>query len=328
MEYLQGGQLCEIDDAGRVVEPMPLVKMKKYLLGMLVGLQYIHEKGIVHRDIKPENILLDRKQDCVRISDFGVSSDLSGDASSNAMGAVEGSPAFMPPELFQSSDRSSGLDAITLGKAHDVWSTGITAFVVAFGFLPFFAHSRTELSEQVCTKPVPFPADADPVTVDLIRSMLQRDVFRRATIPDLLQHAFFKGIRIMKGIPVEAMPITIRMRPFPEGVPPETKIELQGSKTLGDDNPKPLSSSSLAAGDEEDLEDCTVFLPPGVQMAGFHAHASTGSGGSGSGGGEHLAQWTKAQAALGQFVNDAAEEGKKLEVVVASTYSVTLCMSD
>ena len=37
---------------------------------MLLGVNYIHEKGFSHRDLKPENILLDQNYD-IKIVDFG-----------------------------------------------------------------------------------------------------------------------------------------------------------------------------------------------------------------------------------------------------------------
>ena len=41
---------------------------------ILIGLDSIHQKGIVHRDIKPQNILI--KGDKPLLADFGVSSIL------------------------------------------------------------------------------------------------------------------------------------------------------------------------------------------------------------------------------------------------------------
>lgn len=38
---------------------------------IMVGLEYIHNNGIIHRDIKPENLVLDSKG-YVRITDLGI----------------------------------------------------------------------------------------------------------------------------------------------------------------------------------------------------------------------------------------------------------------
>jgi serine/threonine protein kinase len=49
---------------------LPLELTRFYAASIILGLGYIHEKGLAHRDIKPENIMLDKKG-YLRIIDFG-----------------------------------------------------------------------------------------------------------------------------------------------------------------------------------------------------------------------------------------------------------------
>jgi serine/threonine protein kinase len=47
-----------------------------YFTMILIGLQYLHSKGIAHRDLKPANILIDKLLNGVnmlKIADFGIS---------------------------------------------------------------------------------------------------------------------------------------------------------------------------------------------------------------------------------------------------------------
>ena len=38
---------------------------------MIVGLEYMHNNGVIHRDIKPENLVMDNNG-YVRITDLGI----------------------------------------------------------------------------------------------------------------------------------------------------------------------------------------------------------------------------------------------------------------
>ena len=38
---------------------------------MIVGLEYMHNNGVIHRDIKPENLVMDNNR-YVRVTDLGI----------------------------------------------------------------------------------------------------------------------------------------------------------------------------------------------------------------------------------------------------------------
>lgn len=48
-----------------------------YFLEILIGLDYIHKKGIIYRDLKPENLLIGADGH-IRIADFGLAKPLLG----------------------------------------------------------------------------------------------------------------------------------------------------------------------------------------------------------------------------------------------------------
>lgn len=50
---------------------------KFYFLEILIGLDYIHKKGIIYRDLKPENLLI-AADGHVKIADFGLAKPLMG----------------------------------------------------------------------------------------------------------------------------------------------------------------------------------------------------------------------------------------------------------
>jgi serine/threonine protein kinase len=67
-EYCSNGDLSEILDEHSLLEE----DMAKFMIAELIlGMKYMHEKGIIFRDLKPENILID-SEGHIRLADFGL----------------------------------------------------------------------------------------------------------------------------------------------------------------------------------------------------------------------------------------------------------------
>ncbi|KAG4304656.1 hypothetical protein PORY_002049 [Pneumocystis oryctolagi] len=69
MEYLNGGDCAALIKAlGGLSEDWA----KKYIAEVVLGLEFLHNKGIVHRDLKPDNLLIDQRGH-LKLTDFGLS---------------------------------------------------------------------------------------------------------------------------------------------------------------------------------------------------------------------------------------------------------------
>ena len=67
-------ELCENGDLSQILDDYSLIeeKMAKFLIAELIlGMRYLHQKGILFRDLKPENILVD-SEGHLRLADFGL----------------------------------------------------------------------------------------------------------------------------------------------------------------------------------------------------------------------------------------------------------------
>jgi serine/threonine protein kinase len=67
MEYMSGGDLkVQLDE----VEVFSEERAKFYAAEITLGVQFLHQHGILHRDLKLENVLVGSDGHC-KIADFG-----------------------------------------------------------------------------------------------------------------------------------------------------------------------------------------------------------------------------------------------------------------
>mmetsp|Transcript_7963 Transcript_7963/g.20848 ORF Transcript_7963/g.20848 Transcript_7963/m.20848 type:complete len:186 (+) Transcript_7963:1645-2202(+) len=133
----------------------------------------------------------------VKISDFGSAKmyELYGenrDASVRSVGdATVGTPAFTAPE-FAMHEAAPNMKNVFCG---DGWSLGVTLYYMVFGKAPFRGATIFEMFENICTKPVVFPATpkASKECKTLIDRMLVKDPHRRANIEMIWNDPWLKG---------------------------------------------------------------------------------------------------------------------------------------
>lgn len=107
----------------------------------------MHQKKIAHRDLKPENILLESKDQNsleIKISDFGFSCFFD---PKKGLDLVLGSPLYMAPEI---------IEAKVYNEKVDIWSIGIITFVLLSGKKPFNGFNKSELKQNILSKPIDF----------------------------------------------------------------------------------------------------------------------------------------------------------------------------
>lgn len=133
-EYADGGSLADrLKDVGTTSHKHAV----ELTIGILTGLEFLHNRQIIHRDIKPQNILL--QGDTPRLADFGISRAMQTTAVSST---IIGTDSYMSPEAFD------GKRSVQT----DIWSVGVVLYQLLNGTLPFPQEHPSERLFAVLTK--------------------------------------------------------------------------------------------------------------------------------------------------------------------------------
>ncbi|KAI9106201.1 kinase-like domain-containing protein [Phlyctochytrium arcticum] len=180
LEFMECGSLQSVMKKYGLLIPEKLAAV--YVEDILKGLTYLHDKGVVHCDLKCANILT-AKDSTVKLSDFGVSKQLSGVGEDEQ--AVAGTPYWMAPEIIELKGAST---------ASDIWSLGCTVIEMITGKPPYLdlKNPMTALFRIVEDDSPPLPEDISEELRDFFSKCFQRDITKRWSARELLKHDWIR----------------------------------------------------------------------------------------------------------------------------------------
>lgn len=178
-EYASKGEIFDhLVAHGRMSEK----EARKKFIQIASAVDSCHKQNVVHRDLKAENLLLDENFN-IKIADFGFSNLFQKAAH---LKTWCGSPPYAAPELFE-------------GKAYcgpevDIWSLGVVLYVLVCGALPFDGSTLQSLRARVLDGRFRIPFFMSTECEHLIRHMLVRDVSKRYTMENIMNHKWVKDL--------------------------------------------------------------------------------------------------------------------------------------
>jgi len=228
MDYINGGELFYHLQKDHKFTPD---RAKFYCAEIALGLEYLHNSGVIYRDLKPENILLNADGH-ICLTDFGISKEgLLAEDSRTA--TFCGTPEYLAPEVLEGKGYT---------KAVDWWSFGTLMYEMLTGLPPFYAQDVQQMYFKIMHAKLELADNLDPNTKSILIGLLERDPNKRLADPVAIKsHPYFKGVDWEKLVNKEIPPPFI---PPVKGASDTSMVDpifTSEKPTLEDDDSDPAS---------------------------------------------------------------------------------------
>jgi predicted Ser/Thr protein kinase len=174
LEYCEGGSLDKLL-ANTLLNQN---EQRALVLGIAMGLVHLHENKIIHRDLASRNVLL--KEGKPKISDFGMSRVLKGEAAQGQTNTTLGPIRWMAPESIRSG---------TYSPKSDVWSFAIVVSEIVTGKDPHLEEDQIDVAVRIRDEGYTpqIPSGVDSVLLDLMKMCWKFDPEARPTMQQVTE---------------------------------------------------------------------------------------------------------------------------------------------
>ena len=210
-------EFCDVDlkkhmDANGRSTPMDPMNIKRYMYQLCLGVAHCHMHGVMHRDLKPQNLLVDVKENLIKVADLGLGRAFSIPVKSYTHEIV--TLWYRAPEvLLGGTHYSTGVDMWSVGcifaemakktplfpgdselqqllhvfKQLGTPNEKIWPGVTALKDWHEFPQWKAQPLQKVCPR-------LEASGIDLLTKLLQYDPAKRISAKDCLNHPYFDDL--------------------------------------------------------------------------------------------------------------------------------------
>ena len=208
LDYCNGGSLdkCFKEYNNTHGRPFPEKYVRYLMKEILLGVNSLHQYGVIHRDLKLGNILLNYKNEIdkinnnilnaeVKITDFNASYYPNNLQPINGMEIIISEPKtaigtvpYMSPSVLFNGLKPG--NQIPYDKKADIWSLGVLCYEMLFAKKPFGNYQNYETYQNILHANFDIPKTISIQARNFLNCMLILDSNKRYSARRLLLHEF------------------------------------------------------------------------------------------------------------------------------------------
>jgi calcium-dependent protein kinase len=154
----------------------------------LIGINYLHQKGILHKNINPSKILVyshdfENNEIHIKISDIFTNAEYFSreNLTYKSFGNRIENPLYLAPEFLEQK----------YNNKVDIWSIGVICYILFTGKPPFVGKPQ-EIIYQIGHKNVNYPGKLNKIKKDFLKKMLNNNPNLRAEAFKLIKDEYFE----------------------------------------------------------------------------------------------------------------------------------------
>ncbi|XP_044043059.1 striated muscle preferentially expressed protein kinase isoform X2 [Siniperca chuatsi] len=161
-----------------------------YLVQILQGVEYLHNRRVLHLDLKPDNIMV-TNLNAIKIVDFGSAQSFN-PLSLKHQDSGAGTLEYMAPEMIKGE---------VVGPPADIWTVGVVTHIMLSGRLPFEDKDRLQVETKILMAkfdPTKLYTNVSQSASAFLKKMLSSYPWARPTTRDCFTQAWLQDSYLMK----------------------------------------------------------------------------------------------------------------------------------